>query len=152
MPVNTLTFPLMVLASLAGALIAAQGPIYSRMAVDVGNPVHAGMLAFTTGAIFFFLLSVIIGAPLPELSAVKQVPLWVWFGGAIGVFVVLVSIFAVPQLGVASYSVALIAGQLVASYLFDKFGAFGLDPRQFTPANLIGMALVMAGVVLTSYR
>ena len=142
----------LVLACFAGGLIAAQGPIYTRFAAEIGNPIQAGMLAFATGTLVFFALALVQGSPFPDFAVVKQVPLWLWAGGAIGTAVVLISMFAVPKLGVATYTVAMIAGQLAASYVYDKIGAFGLSPRDLSPVNVIGMVLVLAGVVLTTIR
>ena len=81
-----------------------------------------------------------------------MLPLWAWAGGLIGVYVVLVSILAVPRLGVASYMVCVILGQLAASYAYDRVGAFGMAAREFSVANLAGLAMVGAGAVLVIWR
>lgn len=137
---------------LGGALIAAQGPIYARMSQALGGPLPAALLAFTIGAISLLLLLLVTRTPFPRGQHLQQVPVWAWFGGLIGVYVVIVSIFAVPRLGVASYMVAVIVGQIGAGFLYDRFGAFGLAARDFTPANLIGIAMVLAGAFLTTLR
>ncbi|MGI9372187.1 MAG: DMT family transporter [Hyphomicrobiales bacterium] len=152
MQLGLIWFASLALACFAGGIIAAQGPIYARFADGIGNPIQAGMLAFATGTLVFFVLALIQGNPFPALASIKQVPIWVWAGGAIGTAVVLISMFAVPKLGAATYTVAMIAGQLAASYVYDKFGVFGLTARDLSPVNMLGMALVLAGVVLTTIR
>ena len=143
---------LIALVALGGALIAAQGPIYVRMAAAVGGPLPAATLAFAIGALALGLAMVVSRTPWPGLAAIAAVPLWIWFGGLIGAFVVLVSILAVPRLGVASYAVFVIGGQLGASYVYDRTGLFGNAVREFSTANLVGLALVMVGAVMATMR
>lgn len=135
-----------------GALIAAQGPIYTRMAAGLGGPIPAAMLAFAIGAAALAGLLAISGGPLPRRAEITALPLWIWLGGLIGVYVVLLSILAIPRLGVASYMVCVILGQLSASYAYDRFGAFGMAARDFGPANLAGLALVALGAGLVLWR
>lgn len=137
---------------LGGALIAAQGPIYARMAADLGGALPAALAAFGIGALALAFLLFALGQPLPSRDQLSAVPLWVWPGGLIGVFVVLVSIVAVPRLGVAGYMVCVILGQLSASVLFDHFGAFGVEVRAFSAANLVGILLVAIGALLVIWR
>ena len=135
-----------------GALIAAQGPIYVRMANGVGGPLPAALLGFTVGALTLGFVMLGTRTPLPRTADIAQVPPWVWLGGLIGVLVVLLSIVAVPRLGVASYMVAVIAGQLTASSAYDRFGAFGIAPRDFSPINVVGLLMVLAGAALVIAR
>jgi bacterial/archaeal transporter family-2 protein len=137
---------------LGGALIAAQGPIYTRMAELLGGPIQTAALAFGLGALALLMLLLATSSPLPRKSDMAIVPLWMWAGGLIGVYVVLVSILAVPRLGVASYMVCVIVGQLAAGYAYDRVGAFGMSVRDFSTANLIGLGLVGFGAGLTVWR
>ncbi len=143
---------LLLVVGAGGALIAAQGPIYVRMASTIGGPLPAALLAFTIGALALGLFMLGTRTPLPRTADIAQVPPWVWLGGLIGVLVVLLSIVAVPRLGVASYLVAVIAGQLTASYAYDRFGAFGIAPRDFSPVNVVGLLMVLAGAALVIVR
>ncbi|MBO9450702.1 DMT family transporter [Tropicibacter sp. R16_0] len=137
---------------LGGALIAAQGPIYTRMAELVGGPLQTAALAFGLGTLSLLMLLIATNSPLPRRSDIASVPLWMWAGGLIGVYVVVVSILAVPRLGVASYMVCVIVGQLAAGYVYDRTGAFGMEMRDFSTANLIGLGLVAFGAGLTVWR
>jgi transporter family-2 protein len=75
-------------------------------------------------------------------------PWWVIFGGLIGAVFVSGGIILVPVMGVASFFVCLIAGQLVGAVVADAIGAFGLEPRALSARKLAGVALAFAGVVL----
>ena len=135
-----------------GALIAAQGPIYTRMAAELGGAIPAAMLAFGIGTVALIIVLFGTGGALPRRADMAALPLWVWAGGLIGVYVVVVSIFAVPRLGVASYMVCVILGQLAASYAYDRWGAFGISARDFSVVNLAGLALVALGAMLVIWR
>lgn len=143
---------LIFLVALGGALIAAQGPIYVRMASALGGPLPAATLAFAIGSLALAAITLTTRTPWPTLESVVAVPLWIWLGGLIGAFVVIVSIFAVPRLGVANYAVVVIAGQLGASYLYDRTGLLGNATREFSAANLIGLSLVLIGAALATAK
>ena len=145
--------PVLILAViLGGALIAAQGPIYSRMAEHLGGALQTATLAFGTGTLALMVLLSVSHSPWPRKADILAVPVWMWAGGLIGVYMVLTSILAVPRLGVASYMVCVIVGQLAAGYAYDRFGAFGMGVRDFSTANLTGLALVALGAGLTVWR
>lgn len=140
------------LALLAGAIIAAQGPIYTRMTQGLSHPLNTTLLAFATASVVLVLLHLGTGTALPKPSQVRALPLWVWIGGVLGICVVLLSIASVPRLGAAGYIVAVIAGQLVASLVFDQVGAFGLAARPVTLQALAGVALMAGGAALVIWR
>ncbi len=147
-----MTLGLVIAVCLGGALIAAQGPIYARMSTDLGSPLVAATVAFLIGACSLVLIMAMTASPLPTAAALRQTPLWVWPGGLIGVYVVVVSIFAVPRMGVATYMVVVIVGQLSASLAYDHFGAFGIADRGLGWTGLLGAALVILGAGLIAMR
>ena len=58
------------------------------------------------------------------------------------------AIFLTPRLGVAVVMSTVIAGQLISAVLLDKFGVIGMAVREATPGRLVGVALMIAGVVM----
>lgn len=143
--------PVFLLAVLAGALVAAQGPIYARLAHALGGPVQAALTAFASATCVLAALAA-AGGVLPRAADLRALPLWVWAGGVLGIMVVAISTVAVPRLGAAGYLVALVAGQMVAGALYDRAGAFGLPPRAPSALNWLGLALVVAGALLATWR
>lgn len=143
---------LMVAAILGGALIAAQGPIYARMAVGLGNPITATWIAFLIATCAISLVAILTRVPMPDVQAVRTMPPWVWLGALIGVYQVLVSIFAVPRLGVAPFILLVIVGQICASLLYDHFGLFDLEIRPVNVQAMLGATLVFIGALLVIWR
>lgn len=140
------------LAMIAGALIAVQGPVYTRMSVDLGGALPAAWLAFTLGSLVLLSLSLMTDQGLPTLQQARALPLWAWPGAVIGVAVVLISVAVIPRTGVSTYVVAAIAGQLLAGWFIDRTGVMGMPVREFSSSNIIGLMLVIAGVALVRFR
>jgi transporter family-2 protein len=78
---------------------------------------------------------------------VPQAPRWQFVGGLIGVITVLASLSAVPVIGAAALTAALVTGQLVGSVALDRFGAIGLDVRPVDARRAAGVLLLLAGTV-----
>ena len=76
---------------------------------------------------------------------------WNWVGGALGTLIVLAGAFLVKYLGAAAFIALVVAGQLVASTLFDHFGLFGLEQKPLTWGRAAGVLVVIAGVALIKY-
>ena len=75
-------------------------------------------------------------------------PPWMWLGGLFGAFVVLTITVAAPRIGVASVVALLIAGQLAAGALIDRFGWFGVDKVPLGWQRLLGIGLLALGTAL----
>lgn len=140
----------LLLALLMGMLIPAQALMNAKMRTFVLNPMYSSLLNFAVGG------ALIIAATLMALALgqtgnwrnVNQAPWWAWCGGFIGASVVVMGILAVPKLGAANYSVAIIAGQLFGALLVDHFGWLGVQQHSISVARLVGAALLMLGVWL----
>lgn len=145
---------LMALAAvLGGVLIAAQGPIYARMSAALGgNPLFAAFLAFGMATLALGLALILRQTPAPNAGQFAQLPWWVWLGGLYGAYQVLVSMQAVPRLGVTLFLMLVILGNMIGASAFDQYGWFGLPKRPMTLAGAAGVALMFAGVLLTVNR
>jgi len=139
---------IIILAVLAGGVIAAQGVINGRMAVFMGGPMQAAFISFSVGWIVLTALNVAFGNSLPVVETIKTAPWWAWTGGILGAGIVTLSAFAVPRIGVATYVSAFIAGQLTAALFYDHFGIFGQAVREITPLRLLGVGFMAVGVYL----
>ena len=53
-----------------------------------------------------------------------------------------------PRVGVATFFVFIVAGQLIGAAVADHFGAFGMIERSISAPRLIGILLVVAGAAL----
>lgn len=140
----------LLLALLMGMLIPAQALMNAKMRMFVLNPTYSSIINFSVGGVL------IIAATLVALAlgqqgnwrGVYQAPWWAWCGGLIGAGVVVIGILAVPNLGAANYSVAIIAGQLFGALMLDHFGWLGVQQHSISLPRFVGAILLMLGVWL----
>ena len=143
---NGAAIPL-ILAVIAGALMAVQAPTNALLGKAAGSPVTAAFISFLVGSAALAVL-VALGASRPAVSDFKELPWYVWIGGLYGAFFVAVAAFAAPRLGVGVLLTAVVAGQLSAALLLDHFGLLGLERHPANISRLAGLALVLVGAIL----
>ena len=77
----------------------------------------------------------------------KGIPLYLFSGGFIGVFMVFLNNLCFNLLG-ASLTLSLgIFGQLVLACFIDHYGLFGLDIYKFKKKKIIGFFIILLGLV-----
>jgi transporter family-2 protein len=107
--------------------------------------VRASFVSFAVGAIV--LLVVVLIAARGGGHRAGAAPWWAWVGGAIGASYVVSSIVVAPRLGSAAFFGLVVASQLMASVLIDRFGWLGFAQRQVGPMRLAGVVLLVAGAL-----
>ena len=136
-----------IVSAIGGMAIAAQALINWRLAAVAGNPFFAATISFGVG--FAALLLVLLTQPgAMRQSTLGSAPWWVWIGGALGAFYIVMSILLIPRIGAAALLSAVVMGQLFFSLFADHFGFFGITPHPISLPRLAGAVLVVAGVVL----
>jgi bacterial/archaeal transporter family-2 protein len=131
-------------------LIPAQVAMNAKMRTFTINPTYSTLLNFAVGIVGICLVmgvTVALGQA-GSWRGVANAPWWAWCGGLIGAFFVTGGILIVPQVGSASYSVAVIAGQLIGAMLLDHFGWLNLPQYPFSLSRIGGALLLLAGVWL----
>lgn len=136
------------MAFLGGMLVAAQGPIYARLAAGLHRDyLLAVFLAFSTAAVLTGTLAILSGSFRNlTVATLTHLPLWVWLGGMFGAMQVVISMQSIPALGVTLFLVIVITGNLVGAVLYDHLGVMGLEVRSFSLMKGLGLLLVVAGV------
>jgi transporter family-2 protein len=139
---------LSLLAVVAGAALAAQARVNGALRERLGAAVVAALVSFAAGSV------VLVGAALATGRWRGAVRLrhgsrwWWWLGGLAGAALVASSAAAVPSVGVALTSVAIVAGSTTGSLVVDWYG---LSPRGRQPLTLprvAGAALAVAGLLV----
>ena len=136
------------LAFLTGIAISVQAGVNANLRQSLTNPVLAAGISFGTGFLSLILLLLVSGASVPSIEAVRQVSWWKWTGGIIGAVYVTTVIASVPKIGTANLVSLSVAGQLLAAVVLDHYGLLGFALHPANGWRLLGMALIMAGVLL----
>jgi bacterial/archaeal transporter family-2 protein len=140
---------LLVIAALAlGAILPLQAAINSRLSKSIGSPVYAAFVSFAVGTIALFLYLMFTKQLNLQALQPKQNPWWIWTGGLLGTFFVAGIVILLPKLGVVLAFSLVIAGQMIASIIFDQFGWLGVAIREISLGKIAGVVLLIAGVVM----
>jgi transporter family-2 protein len=136
------------LALAAGAMMPTQAATNNKMAAVVESPIIAAFISFFVGTIALFIYLVAAGAPLGNISSVRNAPPIAWIGGFLGAFFVTAAVTLVPRVGLALTFSLMIAGQMLLTLFLDHFGFLGLEEKPVNIARIIGMLLIVGGVVV----
>ncbi|MDT8333571.1 DMT family transporter [Roseomonas gilardii] len=136
------------LAIAAGVSIVVQQVLNSNLRASLNSAAWSGFVSYLVGVACMALLALALRDPLPSAATAARIPWWAWSGGLFGAIFIGLSILLVPQLGAATFLALLVTGQMLASVAFDHFGWLGLAQRPIDATRLIGVALLIAGVVL----
>jgi transporter family-2 protein len=142
-------FYLLAIMFCAGATIAVQPSINSRLAMKVGV-LESACISFAVGTLFLFTILLFSGKG--TIRGLGHIVWWEWSGGVLGAVFVTTTIFVVPRIGTAAAMAATIAAQLMTGALLDHYGAFGVKTIHFDLKRAVGCALLAAGVILIGKR
>jgi len=132
----------------AGVSFVIQQAVNADLRATLGSAAWAGFVSYLGGTFCMLVLCVVLRDNLPSAAAIVRTHWWAWSGGFFGAIYIAVSILLVPRLGTATFVALLIAGQMIASLVFDNFGWFGLAERPADPSRIFGALLLVAGVIL----
>lgn len=137
-----------VVGFVAGAFLASQPAINSKLAEGIGSPVEASLISFVEGTVILVLFILCLGRHRRSMPLMfKKRPLWTWSGGFIGVGCVLGFTFLASAVGIGLLTVLNIFGMLVCSVLLDNFGWLGATKSKVTLKQCIGLVCVLAGII-----
>jgi len=136
------------LALLAGVGLPTQAGINAQLGLWTRSSISAALISFAVGTLALSIATVTMAPPLPLWSSAAALPWWIWSGGVMGAFFVAASTFIAPQLGATTMLALILAGQIVASVLFDHFGLLGYPLHPLNIQRSLGLLLLIAGVIM----
>ena len=132
-----------------GVVLTVHLAMNGKVGEAIGNPRVANALFWCIGAIG----ACVIGASgwtagaLDGLGAVNPVLL---LAGVIGASLVFGIAWAIPKIGAFGLMMGLLAGQIMGGMVLSNFGWLGSPAEPVTLINLVGVAVMIAGVVLAT--
>ena len=137
------------LVVLAGAGAPLQSGLNAELRDRLAGPIEVGFFSsiITTIALAVgFGIMVAIGKTDPDLAAIRAVPWYLWLGGFVGAFFIVVTLVGASTLDAALLVGLLVAGQMVASLAFDHFGLLSYDVNPVNLWRVLGVGLICLGV------
>ncbi|RZJ66934.1 MAG: DMT family transporter [Flavobacterium sp.] len=135
------------LVLLSGAFLPIQAGLNAKLGKAAGNPVYASLFSFAVGAVGL-VAYILITRQTVSWSGVKDAPGYVWAGGLLGAFYVTFILLAFPKLGPGLTFGLVVAGQMIVSVLLEHFNILVAQPNPMSFMKLLGIALIVAGVVI----
>jgi bacterial/archaeal transporter family-2 protein len=135
-------------SAVAGIGIATQALINTRLGAAAQSPLVAAVISFAVGLTSLLCVLVIQPTGTVKLQALRSAPVWAFFGGMLGAFFIVATIYGVPRVGAAVWLSAAVLGQVTFSLVADHFGYFGVNVHPVTLLRLAGVVLVIVGVVM----
>ena len=141
-----------IVAILAGVVFALQPPLNENVGRSLNHPIQASFVSFLVGTLLLLVINFALGLKFPSTDKLVTIPWWLWLaGGAIGAFVVTVSLVIQPKIGGGIWISCFIFGQLVMSIMLDHFGWLGLEIHQINPMRSLGAFLLAIGAILVAF-
>lgn len=112
----------MILFTLFGGItLSAQSSINGTFSRKAGT-IETTLLTFLTGTLFLAIFIIFFGQG--NILAILDAPKWQLSAAFLGTMYLLLTVMAVPRIGVIAANICGIAGQLVIGVLIDHFGWF----------------------------
>jgi transporter family-2 protein len=133
-----------------GMMLPVQAAVNARLRTFVENPLYSALISFGVGSVTLLAVAGVmaLAGQAGNLRGALEAPWWAWAGGAFGAIFVTMAILAVPRIGAAGYSGAVIAGQLFGALILDHYGWLGLPQHSVSPSRLAGAVLLIFAVWL----
>ncbi|MFI7679691.1 DMT family transporter [Actinophytocola sp. NPDC049390] len=143
------------LAALGGVGLAVQGRINGQLGHQLNDGVLAALISFSVGSVLLLAALPILPAAragvgrLVESVRTMALRPWQLLGGTCGAFLVTTQGLTVSILGVAVFTVAVVAGQVVSSLPVDRAGLGPGGPQPITLPRAIGASLAVIAVIVS---
>ena len=145
-----------VAALVAGTLVAVQSRLNGELGLALTDGVTAALYSFSSGWLLIALVTLFSPRARRGLHRILllvktgQVPLWMLLGGAFGGFLVMTQGLTAGALGIALFTVAVVAGQSISAIAIDSKGWFGVTKRKLNLSRVLGAVIVVLGVALAA--
>ena len=143
---NDLSMLAVTAAGIAGAIVGVQRALNGQINEYSHQSFTTSLLNFIMGTSFLLLL-IIVGIVLSknELSSLPTDSWWIYTGGVIGVIYIAFTSTIVQHLGVLTFTLFSVGGQLVGSLIIDLVSP--TDGVSVSAYLVTGIAMTYAGVI-----
>lgn len=134
-----------IFSAIAGAMMSIQGVMNTRLSDKIG--LYESNV-FVQGTAFIFSLIALLFLKNGDFKAITQVNKFYLFGGLIGLIITITVMLGVGKLGPTVAISTILISQLLVAAIIDAFGLMGSEKIPFTINKYIGIALMLAGMLV----
>ena len=137
-------------AVLSGALVALQQRVNGELGVSLDDPVLAAVVSFATGLAVILCVLAVRRSARAHVRGLRTIP-WHWrLGGLGGASLVAAGAAAAPRIGVALFTVGLVAGTTLGGLAVDVIGLGPGGHHPVTGPRLAGAGLGLLAIVASA--
>jgi len=134
---------------LAGAAMSVQGVLNTGLGKSIGQ-LHANTIVQAIALICS--LAALIFAKNGSFHALSGTPPLYLSGGVLAIIITLGVMLAMKSLGPAAAVSIILIAQLLSAALIEFFGLFGTEKAAFGLNKFIGLAAMIAGVIIFKHK
>jgi transporter family-2 protein len=142
---------LYLLTMFLGVVLAVHLAMNGKVGAVMNNPRVGNALFWCIGALGAVAIG-LTGWRGGALAPLKQVNPLLLSAGVLGACLVFAIAWLIPQVGAGPVMITLLAGQIVGGLLMSHFGWLGSPVQPITLSKLLGVGVMIAGVVLATFR
>ncbi len=135
------------LAFVAGAFLPIQAGLNAKLGKAGQSALHASLASFVVGMLAL-VIYILATRQTVSWEGLKAAPSYAWLGGLLGAFYVTVIVLAFPKLGPGLTFGLVVTGQMLFSALLEHYNILVAQPSPISWTKVLGMALIIAGVVI----
>lgn len=139
------------IAVISGALMSVQGVFNAEVTKQSSIWLAASFVQITA-----FVICVaawfLTGKDGTVGSLFQVTPKYVLLGGVIGAFITYTVILAMNAIGPARSAMFILSAQILVSYIIELAGLFGVDRQPFEWRKCIGIAAILAGIIIFKFK
>jgi transporter family-2 protein len=142
-------------AVLVGALTSGQAQMNGALGAAIGDAFVAAAISFGSGLVILCVLSVALPSGRAGFGRLvrgvreRRIPFWMLLGGLAGAFTVVTQGLTVAVIGVATFTVGVVAGQTVNGVVLDRLGYGPAGVVPVTVGRVVGGGLAVGAVVIS---
>ena len=129
---------------ISGFLIALMVSVNTALSKVIGET-YSVFIIHLTGLVILLGLCLLKGN---RVKFYREVPLWIYFGGGLGIFIVLFNNITIQNIGVSLALSLGIAGQIMTSVFLEHIGFLDSVQNKFSLAKLPGIILIFLGSII----
>ncbi len=142
------------LAVVSGVAAALQTRIHGQLGAEINDGALTAIISFGGGLLILLTMLLFSGDMRNGLAGIRsaarnrQIPWWLLLGGLAGALTVFSQAMTAAIIGVALFSVAMVAGQTLSSLLIDRIGLGPAGIIRPTPRRLVAAAVAVVAVLV----
>lgn len=147
-----MAIPMILMALAMGAIISIYLPMVTQTAKLLGSGPMANVPFFAVAFVTSLAIALASGARGAAFQKIGAIPPLLLTAGAMSAAMIIGSSYLIPKIGIGTFFVLLVSGQVLAGMIFGYFGLFGVPASALTFGKIAGAAMVIGGVWLVTFR